>query len=83
MEASWSEMLDNSLTTRAVRVESGGGEDTQQTDRDKDSNEASPSCCPGEDLQLLISYISIGLAVGVLLPASYWIVLKIYNYSFL
>ena len=47
MEASWSEMLDNSLTTRAVRVESGGGEDTQQTDRDKDSNEASPSCCPG------------------------------------
>ena len=83
VQASWSEMLDNSLLTRAVRVDSLALKDTKETDRSREDRELSASVCIGEDLQLLISYISIGLAAGVLLPASYWIVLKIYNYSFL
>ena len=34
------------------------------------------------DKILLLSYISIAVMVAALLPLSYWIALKIYNYLF-
>lgn len=94
IRASWSEMLDNSLhllsTKRAESVFSDprdvlsdDKEKAAGADKTKDCCGLALRFCATEELQLVMSYMIIGLAAGLLLPVSYWIVLKIYSYSFI
>jgi len=91
MKASWSEMLDNSINKGAtVKLENdifrerivsasqaeereGGGGDCF------DLLQLLLRFCLQEEFQLVISYMLISLAAALLLPATYWVVLRIYS----
>ena len=93
LRASWSEMLDNSISSRT----------TMKWQKDNFFRERIPSCyqveeteggcrgcsdflqilvrfCGQEEMQLVISYMLISLAAALLLPGTYWVVLRIYSH---
>ena len=92
MKASWSEMLDNSISRGTTvklekdnffreRIRSG----SQAEEREGGGGDCSDLLqlllrfCLQEEFQVVISYMLISLAAALLLPATYWVVLRIYS----
>ena len=92
MKASWSEMLDNSIIRRSkltweendlFKERTPSGYQVEETEGCCGGCSDVPSLllrfCAQEEIQLVVSYMLISLAAALLLPGTYWIVLKIYS----
>lgn len=91
LRASWSEMCDNSIRRRTTlkslkdnfireRIPSGYQvEETEGACGGSHLLQILVRFCGQEEIQLVISYVLISLAAGLLLPGTYWVVLRIYS----
>ena len=90
--ASWSEMLDNSVSRRTTlkwekdnffREKIPSGYQVEETEGGGGGCSELPQIlvrfCGQEEIQLVISYMLISLAAALLLPGTYWVVLRIYT----
>ena len=92
LKASWSEMLDNSVSRRTTlkwekdnffREKIPSGYRVEETEGGaggcSELLQILTRLCGQEEIQLVLSYMLISLAAGLLLPATYWVVLRIYT----